>query len=180
MRQTIDSTFKLSEGGLARKAVTRILNGLEKEYGSVTEGRLVDFCIRSVYMNRNKRRQPINVLFASKYITMLKQAGNGMFYYEDQWLKDYGLSRDKLIHLIIDRSKHPLAVYISMPAEESTKQRMHNEEMGYTLCQISTLGWSPTSESCASCNFIVRCKENTRTKYPELYRIREEYERSEQ
>jgi hypothetical protein len=129
-------------------------------------------------MNREVQFRSLNSLLSIRYVKMLKSAEHGMVFYEDEWLKEGGLSRDKLVNLIIDRSVHPLASLISTPAEETTKMRMHNVEVGYTLCQSATLGWTPTSPACGDCVFVDRCKANTRIKYPELFRLREEYGRT--
>lgn len=180
-RALIDARFKIVPGGIFNKAAKNVLTAIESKYGAVTEERLVDFCIRSMYMNyKDMAHMSIHRLLNKRYVAMLGNAKPGMMHYENEWLDQGGLSRDKLIHLIIDRSVHPLAGYISMPAEESTKQRMHNTDAGFALCMVSTLGWSPTSPSCTSCTNTQRCREFTRIKYPELYRLREEYERTSQ
>jgi hypothetical protein len=96
-------------------------------------------------------------------------------FYEDQWLSTAQLTRKSLYNLIADRSEHPHAKYIHAFWEERTKKRMLNKEAGYLLCRISTLGWSPVSETCGQCKFTQECMKETQRKYPELYRIRLEY-----
>lgn len=178
MKQLVDSKFKFAQGGLYIKAATKVLEAIAGTFGAVTDGRIVDYCVRAAYMNRETQFRSLNSLLSVRYVKMLKNAERGMVFYEDTWLKEGGLSRDKLIHLIIDRSTHPLASLISTPAEETTKTRMHNMEVGYTLCQSATLGWTPTSPACQDCIFVDRCRANTRIKYPELFRLREEYGRT--
>lgn len=59
-----------------------------------------------------------------------------------------------------------------MPSEEARKFRLHNQRSGFVMCQASTMGWSPQSEACRTCQFIDECKKETEIKFPELYRIR--------
>jgi len=78
-----------------------------------------------------------------------------------------------------DKSNHPLAAFIYPEYEEITKMRMHNSEVGFYICQVSTLLWTPFSKACCSCEHQDRCKSITGKKYDELYRIRiEEYKKT--
>ena len=74
-----------------------------------------------------------------------------------------------LLDLIIDKSEHPKAKFIFVQSEEGTKLRLLNRDVGFVICQTSTLGWSPLSEACAQCNYIDKCKRETQNKYPEIF-----------
>lgn len=174
-RKLIDPTFKISQGGATFKAISNLLDLLAKEYGSVTSERLVDFCICTAYAFRNRDTWTIKQVFGPAALKRLKERKKGGEYYEDEWLKGSNLSRAYLINLIIDRSAHPQAKYIYVHSEEPSKSRLLNQEVGYIVCQTSTLGWSPISNTCKKCTFVDRCKKETQLKYPELYRIRVEY-----
>lgn len=148
---------------------------MEKQYGHVTQERLVDYCICNIYAFRQRDTWNIKSIFGRAGIERLVNAKRGSKYYEDQWLSDMGLSRGKLILMISDKSVHPQAKYIYMASEEPTKIRMLNTETGYVICQTATLGWSPISETCSLCNYAEQCKIVTQKKFPELYRLRLEY-----
>ena len=68
--------------------------------------------------------------------------------------KSAELSRAGLLDLIVDKSEHPKAKFIFVQSEEGTKLRLLNRDVGFVICQTSTLGWSPLSEACAQCNYI--------------------------
>lgn len=171
MKRLIDKQYTIRKGGENLKAIGNLFNNLSKEYGTVTGVRLVDFCIFSAYYYRNKPiqlKQAIGPTAVKKFI----QVKAGMIYYQNQWLEDAELTRQKLYDMVIDRSEHPQAKYIYMSSEENVKNRMLNNEAGYFLCQTATLGWTPLSPSCNQCEFAEKCKRETQRKYPELYRIR--------
>lgn len=174
-RRLVDPAFKFSQGGATTKTISNFLDLLAKEFGSVTKERLVDFCICTAYTYRNREKWTIKQAFGPSSIKRLKESKQGKAYYENSWLSSAQLSREYLINLIIDRREHPQAKYIHIQSEEASKKRLLNQEVGYLLCQTSTLGWSPISEACSECNFTEQCKKETQGKYPELYRIRVEY-----
>ena len=174
-RRLVNPTFKFSQGGATIRTLSNFLDLLAKEFGSVTKERLVDFCICTAYAFRERTNWTIKQAFGPAAIKRLKDKKRGTKFYEDAWLSSAQLSRQYLTNLIIDRSEHPQAKYIYVHSEEATKKRLLNQEVGYLICQSSTLGWSPVSETCKQCNFIESCKQETQRKFPELYRIRIEY-----
>lgn len=179
MRKTVNPSFKFSQGGATYKTINNFLDKFSEEFlGTITEERLVDFCICTAYAYRGRDNWTVKQVFGPASIKRLVESKRGAKYYEDQWLSENGLSRPTLIGMIADRSEHPLSIYIFMSAEESTKLRYLNTEVGYALCQTSTLGWSPISEACLACTSAESCKKATSGKYPELYRIRVEYGKS--
>ncbi|WP_239059473.1 hypothetical protein [Bacteroides sp. 224] len=171
----VDKSFRFSQGGITIRAISKFLDEFEKEYGIITKERLVDFCICAAHTFREREKWTIQQVFGPKSQTRFRESKQGKVYYEDNWLSEAQLTRDYLYNLIADRKEHPQAKYIHVLSEESTKKRLLNQKIGYLLCQTSTLGWSPVSETCEQCNFQQDCKKETQSKYPELYRIRLEY-----
>ena len=179
-RRLVNPTFRISQGGATILTISKFLDRFAKEFGCVTKERLVDFCVCTAYAYRERSQWTVKQAFGPTSLQRLKDKKKGTFYYEDQWLASAQLSRGYLINLIADRSTHPQAKYIYVHSEEGTKSRLLNQEVGYILCQTSTLGWSPVSATCKLCNFTEQCKKETANKYPELYRIRVEYGESNQ
>lgn len=171
----INKTFRFSQGGRTIRTISGFLNEFEKEYGTVTKERLADFCICTAHAFREREKWTVQQVFGPGSLTRFRKSGQGKAYYEDNWLAEAGLTRNYLYNLIADRKEHPQAKYIYIPSEESTKKRLLNQKTGYLLCQRSTLGWSPASQTCGKCDFVQDCMKETRSKYPELYRIRLEY-----
>lgn len=174
-RRMVNPSFKFSQGGATIRTLDNFLQLFESEFGAITQDRLVDFCICTAYAYKGRDNWTIKQAFGPASIKRLKDSKHATRYYEDKWLRERSLDRNYLINLISDRSEHPQAKYIFMKSEEATKLRLLNSQMGYAICQSSTLGWSPISEACVQCNFIEQCKVETGKKYPELYRIRVEY-----
>lgn len=170
----VDPAFRISEGGATFRVLQAFLGRLAGENSNVSEERIVDVCVNIAYVYRSQFR-PIKNMFSLTSISRFNDKKRGTRYYEDEWLEEKGLSRSSLLSLIADRREHPLGGYIYMANEEPRKKRLHNRKAGFMLCQTSTLGWSPASEACRSCTFTEECKEATSLKYPELFRIREEY-----
>lgn len=173
-RRLIKPDFNIKKGGSNLKKISKFLELFEKEFGAITNERLVDFCVAIAYFYRNRQFQ-VGSLFSQSAINRMKTNAHGTKFYEDKWLKKEKLSRILLINMIKDRESHPHAKYIYMPSEETTKQRMLNLEVGFTICQVSTLGWSPLSPTCQQCKFVEECKAETHKKFPELFRLRNEY-----
>jgi hypothetical protein len=171
----IDKTFRFSLGWKAVSTLSRFLNDLEGEYGTVTKERIVDFCVFAIYTYRESEMRTIQKVFGKKTLKRFREVSHRQTYYENRWLSGAQLTRGSLCALIADKREHPHAKYIYMESEEGTKKRLLNQESGYLICQISTLGWSPVSETCEQCVFCQECKKETGRKYPELYRIRLEY-----
>lgn len=174
MRRLIDPNFKFSQGGSTTKKIAKFLDIFKKEFGTVTNERLVDFCVATAYFYKD-RPYTAGHLVGKAAVTRLKTKAHGSKFYEDRWLSKVQLSRSQLLDMIKDRSTHPHAKYIFMPSEEGTKMRMLNVDVGFTICQLSTLGWSPLSPACQLCDFVEKCKTETERRFPELYRLRNEY-----
>ena len=174
-KRLVNPTFKFSQGGATFTTLSNFINSFEKEFGTITSERLVDFCIYVSHAYRNTDKWSIKQAFGPTAIKKFKTAAVGKVYYENLWLSSANLTRENLVDMIKDRQEHPQAKYIYVEAEESSKKRLLNKEVGYMLCQASTLGWSPVSEACQQCTFTTQCKHETQRKYPELYRIRIEY-----
>lgn len=174
-KRLTDPAFRFPQGGAAIQTVSKFLDLFAKEFGSITAERLVDFCVCTAYTYRNRPLHTIQQIFGPASLRTMKQNSHSVKYYEDKWLASVHLNRENLVSMIADRHEHPQAKYIYVEAEETTKKRMLNQKVGYMLCQASTLGWSPISETCKQCEFVSNCQKETQTKYPELYRIRIEY-----
>lgn len=174
-RRLVDPTFKFSQGGATFKTLSNFLKNMEKEFGCVTKERMVDACVRCAYIFRESPNRSIKQIFGPASVKRIKDTKREIIFYENRWLESAQLNRGLLINMIADRSEHPQAKYIYVHSEEATKTRMLNQEVGYLLCQTSTLGWSPISEACQQCSFTERCKKETQIKFPELFRIRIEY-----
>lgn len=173
-RRLVKPDFNIVKGGSNLKKISKFLELFEKEFGAITSERLVDFCVAIAFFYRDRKYQ-VGHLFTQSAINRMKSNARGTKFYEDRWLKKGKLSRISLVNMIKDKSSHPQAKYIYMPSEETTKQRMLNLEVGFTICQVSTLGWSPLSPTCQKCKFIEECKAETRKKFPELFRLRSEH-----
>lgn len=171
----IQPDYRLSKGGEATRTVRTALQRLEKKFGSLTAQRIVDYVVCSAYAFKNRGSDwKLNQVFGPKSLERFN-SDKGRVYYENEWLRSKGLSRGCLLDMIVDRSEHPKAKYIFVPSEEGTKARLLNREVGFVICQTSTLGWSPLSGSCSECRFIEKCKQETQKKYPEIFRLRIEY-----
>jgi hypothetical protein len=167
--------YKLPQGGEPTRVIRTALQRLEKQYGALTGQRIVDYVICSAHAFKDRGSNwKLNQVFGPKSMERFN-TDKGRVYYENKWLSGADLSRNDLLSMIVDRSEHPKAKYVLVPSEEGTKMRLLNREVGFVICQTSTLGWSPLSEACSQCNFIEKCKEETQKKFPEIYRLRTEY-----
>lgn len=173
-KRLVNRTFKFSEGAATKRTLSSFIDKLSKEFGSVTEERLVDVCVFIAYIYRDKQL-PVKSIFGAASIQHFLNSKRGQRFYENEWLDSKGLNRSELLNLIADKREHPQAEFIYMPSEEPRKLRLHNQRAGFLMCQASTLGWSPLSDACNTCVFIEDCKMETSRKYPELYRIRLEH-----
>lgn len=179
MRRLIDHEFAFPVGGKTNIQLSKFIQQFTVFCGGqFNDERLVDYCVFQIHKNRNGKFQKSLATNAfgqtafNKYKTM---AGKSKKYVEDKWMAEKQLDRTYLVRLIADK-EHPLAKYVYMPSEESTKRRFVNTETGLVLCGVSTLMWSPFSQTCGMCNNQSECKRITKEKYPELYRLRtEEY-----
>ncbi len=180
MRAAISKDFSFPGGGLALRTVNNCLDELQQRYSlELSPERMTDFVICQVYaISRFEKtylpKWKVNHSFGRKAIDRYAQSTQGRKYYEDKWLSTQKLSRTLLCDMFKDRRKHPLYKFIYPEYEENTKRRMHNSEVGFYICQISTLLWTPFSELCQTCKNSQRCIDVLQRKYSELYRIRQE------
>jgi len=180
MKRTIMDQFVFPGGGIAHKALDSCLDSLEEIYmSSLSDERLLDYCICQVFAMSGFSKSYIDKWkaghsFGKKAIERFYQNTKNKRFFEDKWLDRYGLSRFTLLDSFGDRKEHPLAKFIYPRYEEITKKRLLNLEAGFYICQLSTLLWTPFSAACRQCRHEGRCREITKRKYEELYRIREE------
>ncbi len=171
----INPDYVLSKGGEPIRLVRTALQNLEKKFGALSSQRIVDYVVCSLYPFKDRGSQwKINQVFGPNSIQQYN-SDKIKTYYQDRWLQSAELSRTKLLSIIVKRSEHPKAKFVFIPNEEGTKMRLLNRDVGFAICQASTLGWSPMSEACNLCNFVKRCQKETQNKYPEIYRLRIEY-----
>lgn len=167
--------YRFPQGGESTRVMRTALQRLEKKYGTLTAQRIVDYIICSAHAFKDRGSSwKLNQVFGPKSMERFN-TDKGRVYYENKWLESEDLSRASLLNLIVDRSEHPKAKFIFVPSEEGTKMRLLNREVGFVICQTSTLGWSPLSEACSECEFVEKCKQETQNKYPEIFRLRIEY-----
>ena len=168
-------------GGLKeRHMMERYIGFLQNKYKTVTEERIVDYCISIAHYRRNTDPLFVTTIFCAPSLIRYVDFDYKKKYFEDQWLEKYGLSRDGLIALIKDTDKHSLSRYIYMRAEDTTKKRSVERWLGPVFCEQSTTMYSPFSPVCRNqCNFVNTCMERTKQLYPELLRIRlEEWQKT--
>lgn len=177
MTRLINPDFKITESASNKRLIAQALTNLEQRYGALSVERIVDYCVSSAYAFKDRGdKWTIRQALGAKSIDRASVGQKNRFY-EDEWLETVNIVRFELIDLIVDKRTHPLSKFVYMPTEESTKQRAHNKEGGFLLCQMSTLGWSPFSYSCQQCRFVDDCQDLTKEKLPELYRLRIEYDK---
>jgi hypothetical protein len=172
---TTDGSFRFSEAPSVFNTVSVFLDRFEREFGSLTAERLVDFCICTAYAYRERQMWTAKQVFSIASMKRFRVAKPGAMYHEDRWLAQGRLVRRELYERLVDRSVHPQAVYVYPTYEEVLKRRCANTLAGYAICQNGTLGWTPLSPTCQGCDYAARCGKNTAIKYPELYRLRTEY-----
>lgn len=172
----INPDYRLPKGGEPTRIMRTALQRLQKKFGGLPAQRVVDYVICSSYAFKDRRQDwKLNQVFGPKSLDRF-DSDKGRIYYENKWLESADhLSRTSLLNLIVDRSEHPKAKYIFIPSEEGAKVRLLNREVGFVICQTSTLGWSPLSEACSECEFVEKCKQETQKKFPEIFRLRIEY-----
>ncbi|MBF0648605.1 hypothetical protein IR083_07220 [Dysgonomonas sp. GY75] len=185
IKKSIADRFVFPGGGLAHKTLNSCLGSLEKIYMSdLSEERLLDYCICQVFAMSDFSKSYIDKWkashsFGKKAIERFCQNTKHKRFFEDKWLDRYNLSRLALLNYFGDKKEHPLAKFIYPEYEEITKKRLLNLDAGFYICQLSTLLWTPFSGACRQCRHEGRCREITKRKYEELYRIREkEYQKT--
>lgn len=177
VRLSVQSTFAMPGGRLAEKQIDDALDYLTKHYGEVGLERIVDYCVCQVrqiseYGADYLPKWKLPHSFGIKALTRFVARKPGQKYYEDRWLANFNLTREDLLREIEDRSVHPLFRFIYPDYEDSTKRRALSTEVGYYICGVSTLLWTPFSSVCRSCVKSKACKVRTQKLYPEIYRLR--------
>ena len=153
-------------------------------YEGLADDRIVDYIVYQIYRTRENIERGYgwrpDFLFSDysieKYRKQFINEGgkSGMNYYINKWLDESELSRSDLVKMIEEPKPNGMRKYIYMESEEQTKMRFLNTDGGYMLCQRSTTGWSPMSETCIKCDFQKQCEEATAKRLPELVRLRKE------
>lgn len=182
MREAVDAAFRFPGGGAAQRTVGACMQRLDEGSGKLSREKVVDFCICQVYAitfydREYLRRWKPSHSFGPKALERFTGNTRARRYYEDIWLRGHGLSREGLIDMIRDRSRHPLSKFIYPEYEDATKARKAGTEAGLYVCSVSTLMWTPFSPVCSACSMAFTCQHMTQERYPELSRIREEEHR---
>lgn len=184
-KRLIDPSFKFPDGGATKRKLSKWIKDFTTVCGGeINSSRIVDYCVFQLHKNRTaefQQRLAPNVFGKTALGKYKSMSSREKTYMENQWLSEANLTRAYLNSLISEHKKeHPLAKYIYMEAEESTKKRCLNTMAGYAICQVSTLRWSPFSETCNVCDYADKCQRETERRTPELYRIRiEKYGKGE-
>lgn len=178
----MNKNYKLDEGG---QTLGTIMGGLQfihrklYPYSDMAPERITDFIVYQLYRKRQCMYRFTAIDLFSKFAVQKfhdqflgQNARPGMNYYIDQWLGDAGITRASLTKIIEGEKPNKLQRYIYMASEEVIKKRFLNTANGYFLCQQSTTGFAPRSETCCVCQYRDKCLETTRLKYPELIRLR--------
>jgi hypothetical protein len=171
MRKTVFPEFVFPGGGIAGRCVSSCLDVL----ANPCDERIIDYCICQVHaISRFSvdylRKWNVSHSFGKKALKRFNE--ENWKYSEDAWLKRYGFSRNGLLGILSGNREHPLHKFIFPEYEENTKRRMLNTEVGFYICLVSTLLFTPFSPVCRKCNNKEKCREATKEKYPELFRIR--------
>lgn len=185
VKRTINPRWQFTQSGVAALYLQSGLEQLPRLFGvsDIDDERIVDYLVYQLYRQRNSLANgswKYNFLFSqsalSKYHNQFMSADgkSGMNYYINQWLDEAELSRGQLAAMIAKQKPNPLRRMVYMPSEEPIKKRFLNTAEGLALCQLSTTGWSPLSETCGRCDNWVECGKATAKKYPELMRFRKE------
>lgn len=185
IRRCIDRKWRFP-GGPNLIALEVGVKNLQKlwPYEGIADDRIVDYIVYQVYRTRQNFEngygwQP-NFLFTDYSIDkyrrqFIDESGkSGMNYYINQWLNDAELTSGDLVKIIEDPKPNSMRKYIYMESEEQTKRRFLNTEAGFMLCQRSTTGWAPMSETCGRCEYQEQCEQATEKRLPELVRLRRE------
>ena len=98
----INPSFRFSNGGATVRVVKQALERLEKKCGGLSRERIVDYCISSAYVFKNRGEEwTINQAFGPKS-TQKFNTDKGLKYYENRWLASANITREDLISLIAD------------------------------------------------------------------------------
>lgn len=191
VKRTIDPKWKFTQSGVAALYLQDGLRQLPSLFGisDIDDGRVVDYVVYQLYRCRSFLKDgtwQYTWLFSKSAMDKFRKqflsadGKSGMNYYINQWLDEAELSREMLTSMIAKQKLNPLRKLVYLASEEPIKKRFLNTKDGLALCQSSTTGWSPLSETCGRCDNWEECGKMTATKYPELMRFRkEEYGRKE-
>lgn len=187
LMKQLSPRFSFPKSGAASKTVSSCLDSLEAAYSAgLSPERIVDYCVCQVYAvsrydeSYMSGKWKVSHSFGKKALERFSDTNKAKKYYEDKWLRECDLSRSMLLTLIENKKRHPLFKFIYPDYEDVTKMRMLSSEVGYYICALSTLLWTPFSPACRNCLKADLCKERTRSRYPELFRIRLEEFRKEE
>lgn len=177
MRRMVLPSFIFPGGGATSRAVENCIEALEKSSGALERERIADFCICQVYaLSRFGKeylvRWRVTHSFGRKAQERFAKTSREKRYWEDRWLMTETLTRADVCRWLQDRRKHPLYRFIYPEYEEATKRRMLSTSVGYYICGVSTLLWTPFSSTCRECELAEACRQRTEQQYGELYRIR--------
>lgn len=185
IQKTIDPKWKFTQSGQVALYLQNGLGRLPALFGisDIDDERIVDYIVYQAYRMRSAIQEgswQTTWLFSQSALEKFKKqfmsadGKSGMNYYINQWLEEADLSRGALTAMITKQKPNPLRNMVYLPSEEPIKKRFLNTPDGLVLCQNSTTGWSPLSETCGRCDNRVECERLTATKYPELMRFRKE------
>lgn len=186
VRRTINPLWRISQNGMVALYIQNGIDQLQSVFGmtEIDDERIVDYIVYQLYRTRNSIAdgswqttwlfsQSAKEKFKKQFLSV--DGKSGMNYYINQWLDEAELSRGILTAMIAKPKPNPLKKMIYLEAEEPIKKRFLNTKEGLALCQSSTTGWSPLSDTCGRCDNRIKCEELTANKYPELLRFRKEY-----
>lgn len=185
IKRCIDSKWKFP-GGPNLITLQNDVDSLSRLWscGDISDGRLVDYIVYHIYRKRESLERGNywhpHYMFTDYAVEKYKSqfmsdsGKSGMNYYINQWLDEYEISRDFLVKIVEPPKPNNMRKYVYMESEEITKRRFLNTEGGFMLCQRSTTGWTPLSDTCKKCDYNKKCEQATERKFPELVRIRRE------
>lgn len=187
IQKNITNQFKFADGvyqqGIIKRGLGRLWAALNLD--ELPDGRIIDFVVYQIYRFRDMIEQYPNTKWQTTWLWsdsavakfehqfFGEQAKAGINYYIDQWLKEGQLTRDQLIQMLSTPKEHPLAKYIYIEAEEPTKRRFLNTELGKLNCYRATTGWTPFSKACDECQYCMECMETFSKILPEIIRLRQ-------
>lgn len=185
VKRTINPKWKFTQSGVAASYLEKGLRQLPSLFGvsDIDDERIVDYIVYQLYRQRTAIEEGSwqhTWLFSAAAMEKFRKqflsadGKSGMNYYINQWLDEAELSRSALTAMIAKPKLSPLRKLIYLASEEPIKKRFLNTKDGLALCQSSTTGWSPLSETCGQCDNWDECEKITAKKYPELMRFRKE------
>lgn len=123
LRAAVWPDFQFPSGGKADRQLSACFDLLCREAGSVSPERLSDFCICQVYALSGyapsyRGKWNISHSFGRKAADRYLHSGKERRYWEDRWLKGFGLSRDSLTQAVENRRGHPFGRFIYPEYEE--------------------------------------------------------------